>query len=112
MSVVTNCLLSLGIGDGEKLGEVNKFFEDETLDNAQKSQRGFVDVDEIRHGWYGGSKYLEVNLSMAAFNFLNLQGLIEHIRKIQFVDPDSVQLLVLGQQDDRFEIINVFEETP
>ena len=108
MSHVSNCILHLDLLDKSKLAEINKFFDDETSGNAQRSQKGFVDVDEISHGWYGGSKFLETVIAIGAFNYLNCDRLIEHIRSIGFEVPEGVQLIIQGQHAYKLTLIDVF----
>lgn len=108
MSVVTNALLRMPLAHEEeeiaKLVEVNLFFAG--------SQAGFVSLDDpkLPIGWYGGSKMLEVNLAVGAFNYLSLDELCAHIREITWAHPDEVQLIVQEQDDDVFRIIHPCKE--
>lgn len=108
MSVVTNTILAYGCGERDgwrekhtpMLDAVNRFFE---------GSRGFVLANDVDNGgWYGGTKFLECNLAVGAFNYLDLDGLIAHIRSLEWEDPEAVQLIVKEQEDDRFRIIDVF----
>jgi hypothetical protein len=115
MSEVTNLVLSLGIFDahgaekydehGTKMAEVNRFFE---------PVQGLTDVDSssLPRGWYGGSKMLEANLYVGAFNHLDLCRFITHLRSIKWEMPEQVQLFVKEQEDERFRLINVMEDIP
>lgn len=111
MSNVTNVIFTPGLldedyePDQQRIQKLNEFFTD---------QRGFVDADDesLPCGWYGGAKMLEATLLIGAFNYLDLEGLIEHIRGIQWEDPECVQLIVKEQEEDRFKIINVFDDLP
>lgn len=116
MSYVTNVILSTGtLFDEEEekiLQEVNKFFVDK--DNPAYSKNGFVNVEDasLPRGWYGGDKMLEASLFIGAFNYLNLEGLIEHLQSIQWEYPEDVQLIIKEDGESRFEIINVFDDLP
>ena len=107
MSVVTNAILHMGVLDQEEepelLKEVNFFFSD--------GRRGFVLVDDpsLPSGWYGGSKMLECSLAIGAFNHLDLNALLAHLREVDWPTDqrDLVQLIVKEQNDDSFRIINV-----
>ena len=106
MSYVTNVILHLGIvmqdeEEKQKLSEVNAFFE---------HQSGFVSVKDeaLPRGWYGGNKYLEASIAIGAFNYLDLNGLIKHLRGIDWWCAEDVQLIVKRQNDDKFEIVDVF----
>jgi len=111
MSVVTNIVLSLSCWDGEepegKLAEVNRYFEGRC--------RGLVGVEDpsLPDAWYGGDKYLEACLFIGAFNSRCLHGLdsfLAHLRSIRWEYPESVQVFVKEQDDDRFRLIDVMDE--
>lgn len=108
MSVVTNVILSLGIMNEGPVDDpradvaaINAYFGDAT---------GLVSLDDpdLPRGWYGGSKMLEQPLYVGAFNYLDLDALVAHIRGLTFREPENVQLIVCEQDDDRFRIIDVF----
>ncbi len=87
MSVVTNAILSLGVAGKPILPLVNKYFE---------PANGFVLVDDERlpDGWYGGNKYLECELAIGAFDYLDLDDFIRHLRTLLWPFPGLVQLIV------------------
>jgi len=99
MSHVTNVILNMGM-ESDKLESVNTFFEGET---------GFIsfDSDHLPHGWYGGTKFLEVHAAIGAFNHLDLDGLKQHLKEITWEDPDDVQLLICDQEVSRFSVWNL-----
>lgn len=105
MSNVTNAVLSIrdyNNKEGEILEQVNGFFDD----------GGFVSVESptLPRGWYGGSKNLETSLAIGAFNYLNLQGLVSHIKKVCEGRTELVvQLMVLEEERDKFRIIDVVD---
>ena len=92
MSDVTNLVMSLWFedarGPASKLSEVNSFFSSPI--------KGLTSVDDpsLPRGWYGGSKMLEADLFVGAFNHLNLKEFINHLRRIQWKRPDCVQLFI------------------
>jgi hypothetical protein len=103
MSRVTNLLLHFGTVEDERemLTRVNLFFT---------NQFGFIDIETPQNGWYGGSKHLEVNLAVGAFNYLDLKALVRHIKKLEWRDKEAVQLIVCDHDDLRFRIINIFSD--
>lgn len=102
MSYVTNLILYIGIGNDvdEKIKEVNKYFED--------NGTGFVSVEDesLPDGWYGGTKYLECDLFIGAFNYVNLNGLIRHLKTIKW--NHVVQLMILDENEEKFRIEDIF----
>jgi len=105
MSVVTNCIIAFSLVENEdkKLDEINLFFRKEKYE-------GFISIDDISlpTGWYGGDKMFEVFLAIGAFNHLDPFGLIQHIKSIEFVLPECVQLMLCRQESDKFRVINIF----
>ena len=49
-----------------------------------------------------GSKALERGICVGAFNYLDVAGLIEAIRKVNWHYPGSVQLFICNEEEDRF----------
>lgn len=52
----------------------------------------------------GGSKALETPLAIGAFNYFNLGGYLNFLRKLPWKRPESVQLILKDQEDDVFTI--------
>jgi hypothetical protein len=51
----------------------------------------------------------ECELALGAFNHLDLDALIRHLRTVAPADED-LQLMVMEQEEARFRLINVNEE--
>jgi hypothetical protein len=104
MSNVTNLILHIGIAEDEnqKIAEVNMFFDD---------QRPLVSIkdESLPDGWYGGTKHLECNLYVGAFNYLNLERFVAHLKTIRWGEPEALQL-IKEEGDDWFSILNVYPE--
>lgn len=105
MSWVTNVILHVGIFDKELVVKVNEFFERDRI-------CGFVSLDDesLPKGWYGGTKYLEACFSVGAFNHLNMNNLLAHIRGIEWSLPEAVQLIVIDQEDYKCKLIDIFPD--
>lgn len=101
MSYVANTILVFSVIEDEieRLSEVNSFFGE---------SKGFVSCDDenLKIGWYGGTKMLETNLCIGVFNYLDLDGLIQHIKNIKWESPQDVQIIIQNQNDDKFSIID------
>lgn len=103
MSVVTNVILKTPLfSDSEKEHfekEINSFFD----------TKGFVNCDDksLPVGWYGGTKMLEAELWLGSFNYLDLEGLVNHLKSIDWKVEyeDWVQVIYQKQEDDKFSII-------
>lgn len=53
---------------------------------------------------YGGSKVLETQIYPAAFNYVSLDELLSAIQKVEWTNPELVQLLYQGQNEDKFSL--------
>ena len=63
------------------------------------------DLEKTR--WYGGSKCLETPLYIGAYNHLDLDGLVEHIKNIDWEEPENVQVMFKNQNSNKFKIIEL-----
>lgn len=106
MSYVTNLILHMGMieDEDERIKEVNAFFDED--DNP------LVGLNEqpLPPGWYGGTKYLECNLYVGAFNYFQLDDFLKHLQTIKWRAPEDVQLFIKDQDDYKFRIIYGVEE--
>lgn len=104
MSYVTNVILYIGILNDvdAKIKEVNAYFEDDSFNGLVS-----VEDEKLPNGWYGGSKYLECDLFIGAFNYLNLRNFINHLKSIEWDLDSPVQLIVLDEDDIRFKIYDI-----
>ena len=112
MSEVTNLIISFSIGEDEtsRINEVNLFFNNGLgfkINSADFEEGSNWLGKENRKRWYGGTKMLETPLYVGAFNHLDLEGLIEHMKEIEWEEPENVQLIVKLQEADKFEIIEL-----
>lgn len=119
MSVVSNVILTFGVSEEERT-------EDGQLDDgeaviakvnehlrAEQSQAGEFVVPKRANCCYGTKyKVLETLVFVAAFNYLDVEKLVAHLRTIRWHYPSDVQLFVQGQHDDRFKEIDVFPNGP
>jgi hypothetical protein len=84
---------------------VNTFFE-------REGTRGLVLVDDpqLPNRWYGGNKSFLSSFALGAFDYLDLDGLIRHLRTIEWTFPEKIQLIVTDEDHIRCHIINIFDE--
>jgi hypothetical protein len=106
MSYVTNLILTFDVMEEEKEreAEIQEFFIHKDARGA-----GFVSCDDekLPHGWYGGTKALETNVYIGAFNFINLDDLISHLRHdVKWEYPENVRLMICDQNEEAFRMIN------
>lgn len=112
MSWVTNTILHFGSLDGrweqEALAKVNAFLEEDC------GQRFVSIADEnLPKYWYGGSKVLECSLAIAAFNHLDIDGLVQRLCTLCYnndLDALETQLILKDQEEQHFHVINIDEE--
>jgi hypothetical protein len=100
MSVVTNVVLKISVGDKQRIADLNALFS-----SGQK----FVSCDDesLPRGWYAGSKMLECEVFPGAFNHLNIAELVSAIQDVEWDDPYSVQLFVQEQEEDRLKEVEL-----
>src|SRR5882762_1651806 len=98
MSVVTNVILKTAVAEDYGIQILNSIFE---------SGQGFVACDDpaLPRGWYAGSKMLECEIYPGSFNYLDIESLVRAIQYVNWRNPDSVQLFVQEQEENRFKEI-------
>jgi hypothetical protein len=89
--------------DLDRLTVVNRYFE---------GGFGLVSVNDERlpEDWYGGSKRLEVEIAIGALNHLDLDDFLSHLRSMDWAYRHAVQVIVQGQHEFRFKVIDVFPD--
>jgi hypothetical protein len=98
MSYYTDTILYVGcVGEEERqqlTDRINRFFWDDEFE--EYSQIGFVVPGEIRGLWIGSLRNIDV------------EALVEYLKNMDWGELKSpVQLMVKGEDDDRFKIIDV-----
>lgn len=96
MSVVTNVILTFPLmydGEAETLLRGILF--------KQKDGRE-VRFELLPDAVTTGSKNLEANVCVAAFNYLDLAGLLDTLKTVKWEEPENVCVFVQEDTDDKF----------
>lgn len=109
MSKVTNIIILTSISEDVE-------FLKRKFNDFKVGESGFVltsvDDDKLPDGWYGGSKKLEVEIFIAAYNNFNIDSLIQFMQlNVPWEDPESVQIAYKEQNDNKFKLIDIFKPT-
>lgn len=106
MSKVTNLILTCSVSEKEDFieSEISKFKIKDTPINITS-----IHDKMLPSSWYGGSKNMECNVFIGAYNYLDLNSFISHLKSIKWEDPEIVQLFVLEDHEDMFKKIDLFE---
>ena len=105
MSNVTDLILTGFCTEDNHVGivKVNEYLSGLGLAEGQLHQ---VDI-------YGrNSKVMQCRIWIGAFNYLYVDELIDFIKTTKefWDEPTSLQLMIKGEDTDRFRVINIFEE--
>jgi hypothetical protein len=110
VSYVDNVILSFSRVEPEVATETGRDYEIMDTINAWllgvTGQQFGPDIGG-RSDCYGGRKYLETPLYVAAFNYLPETDFVAFLRTLPWREPQHAQLLIKRQHEDRFEIIPV-----
>lgn len=106
MSKVTDLILTCSSAENEIIikNEIEKFKNRDNSINIVS-----IDDDKLPKGWYGGTKYLESIIFIGAYNYLDTVSFVKHLKLINWEYPESVQLIIKDEDEDRFEMINLFD---
>jgi hypothetical protein len=112
MSEVTNLILSFSIAENKasKRSEIELFHNNGRgfrLESADFEGENNVWNVQTTRRWYAGSKVLETPLFIGAYNHLDLDGLIEYLKTLEWEEPENVQLIVQEQHEYKFRIIEI-----
>ncbi|MDX1954847.1 MAG: hypothetical protein SFU20_04885 [Chitinophagaceae bacterium] len=110
MSKVTNLIVTSSIS--ENVDNLKSAFL-KFLVNGRPFDLVSIENENAPQGWYGGSKFIEANIFIGAYNELNLEELIHFMRNdISWESPELVQLIFKKQNKFKFEVIDLFPELP
>jgi len=109
MSYVTDVILTYPLrwtdDDEEHLNRLNDYF---------RGTRGEYGLGLVNgHKVAGGTKALQVNIAVGAFNYLNLDSFVAYLRKFDWTDSggadrlQDVQLFVKEEHDDHFREVRL-----
>lgn len=105
MSSVTNLIITFSTLEDEEqvIGKMKAFY---------KSGDGFsiasVKDERLPQPWYGGTRRLECNILIGAYNYLDLEAFLAFLREeVNWEAPDLVQLFVKEQADMKFRLIDL-----
>lgn len=111
MSEVTNLIISFSIAEDEssRSSDLELFFNNGRGFKVTSADfEAFNDKEgENKKRWYAGEKCLETPLFIGAYNHLDLVGLIQHLKNIDWEEPENVQLIVKDQNSNKFKIIEI-----
>ncbi|NVO30788.1 hypothetical protein [Hymenobacter lapidiphilus] len=107
MSRVTNLMIAFNSSEDSKgvIEQLRKF----TYRNLPFNITSVKD-EKLPESWYGGTKYLECNILLGAFNHFEIKPLVEYMRQMTWDSPECVQLIIKEEWDVRFRIVEVFPE--
>ena len=105
MSVVTNVILTFAILEDEDrenhytiVDKINEWMEKEY------GQTFNGNLWEVGNEAVGGAKNIETPLYIAAFNYLDTEGFVEHLKGLPWLEPENVQMFIQEQDDERFTV--------
>ncbi|MCZ8285924.1 MAG: hypothetical protein O9353_10770 [Bacteroidia bacterium] len=67
-----------------------------------------IDDKKLPKKWYGGSKMMEAEILIGAYNGLPLNDLILFLKTINWQNPEDVQILYKSQEDFKFTLMDLF----
>jgi hypothetical protein len=107
MSRVTNLILSFSTGENEEkcMSVVNSYqYRNITLNLVSIDYNKNV---EKGYCWYGGTKFMEANLYVGAFNHFDLDDFVAFLKTVKWEEPEDVQLIVKEEWETKFRIIEI-----
>ena len=113
MSLVTNVIVSCD-GEYEGVKELTKpcDWSDMCQGQALAQIAGCDYKTEVKDekrpdDFWGGSKFPEVDLFAAAYNYLDRTAMLRWLLSLPWSDPESVQVFIKGQDSERFDVYHL-----
>ena len=106
MSSVTNLIIHFSSSEDsiEIINEINKYkVRGNTLDIVS------MDDKKLPVKWYGGTKMMEAQLLIGAYNYLDIEGLILFLKRIKWQHPEDVQIIYKTQDNFKFILKDLFQ---
>lgn len=106
MSVVTNIILTFSSGESEQ--QIIAKLAEHKYNGNMPFLMVSVNDEKLPKNWYGGTKNLEANILIGAYNHLDLQPLLIALQKIKWENPQDVVLMVKEENDTKFKIVDIW----
>lgn len=105
MSSVTNMMLSVSCDDRPQAVQLSRWLESNGRVPGASS-RGCGSLREISHETvrWGGAKLPECQVWAGVLNHADLPAVLAAVARTAWVEPDSVQLLLMDQHDFHFQL--------
>jgi len=101
MSRVMNVILTTGCGETpDRIAALNGILW------LNSSTRGFAPLPASHSSYIGGTKAMECDVYLAAFNYLPLAAVVRAMHATRWNEPEQVQLFVKDEDDRRFTEID------
>ncbi len=104
MSVVTNIVFFYSSGENpvETIDKINEYLK-------EKYDTNLVSINDpiLPKKWYGGYKYFEAELYLAAINAFNETDFLAFVSRLKWEEPEFVQLIVKRDQEEQFSIVHL-----
>lgn len=97
MSCISNMIFMFSSTDKCNIKEINKWLEREDYGQLTSLQQ-----------YAGGYKFFEAQIFAAAFSHFLLDDFINFIKKLSWNEPEIIQILIKGEFDNKFKIIEIF----
>ena len=104
MSQVSNIIVTYSVAEpSSRIEDVNLYF------SRIGYERSLVSIEDpnLPAGWYGGNKPFECEVLVGAFNFLNANGFVSHLKTIPWIERNSVQVFLLAQDRNQFQAVTL-----
>ena len=106
MSHVTNLMIIFSCSEDVEdiIREINRF-----RFNGHDFNIVSIDDQALPGKWYGGSKRMEAEVLVGAYNHLPLSDLLSFLKKIHWQNPEDVQVLYKTEQEFKFTLIDLVD---
>lgn len=103
MSVVTNIILTFGGDDKEYIEtQISNY-----IHNGRNFALTSIKDNSLPKHWYAGSKNMEAEVFIGAYNHLDLLSFVKHLISIEWENPEWIRLFIKEEEDFAFKTIKL-----
>ena len=105
MSQVTNIIILFSSSEDEEriINDLSKFeYKKDSFFYAKS-----INDKNLPTSWYGGNKHFEASVLIGAYNYIEINILLNYMKTIKWEYIEDVQILYKEQFEDTFTIVNL-----
>lgn len=94
MSCIADTIVAFSVCDEDRVHDITEYFE--SIDQVPPV---FLD-DDTNPRKYGGTYAIQRTVMVGAYNYLDIDALVQFMESLTWINPEDVQLLIANEHDE------------